>query len=313
MNTYYVYHHNDHDGIIAAGILYREMFNYAHKYGKHFEFIMIDYSVELNFDHINFKEGDRAFFLDYSFSNAHNKEEFKKLLNRREDFRDITWIDHHKTSIGLFNTVICGIVIEGVCGALLTYLFFNNYALVGYNRSEIHYNLSTDRLYKDKNIPKFIKYIDDYDCWKKVFPETNDFHYGLTISSPLDEIITTLLKDDDDTLINDIIKQGKSIQKYLDFENKEYHTNMYGFEFTLQTEDGDCRCYCLNRKGGSLMFGDKIKEYDAVIPFYFNGKNWTYSIYTEKDNVNCEAIAKSYGGGGHPKAAGWVSDNLIFN
>ena len=60
------------------------------------------------------------------------------------------------------------------------------------------------------------------------------------------------------------------------------------------------------------MFGDKIKEYDAVIPFYYINGKWKYSIFTEKDNVDCESIAKYYGGGGHKKAAGWVIDDLIF-
>lgn len=60
------------------------------------------------------------------------------------------------------------------------------------------------------------------------------------------------------------------------------------------------------------MFGDKVNEYDAVIPFYYNNGKWTYSMFTTKDNVDCESTARSYGGGGHLKAAGWVTDELIF-
>lgn len=143
-----------------------------------------------------------------------------------------------------------------------------------------------------------------------MYPETNDFHYGFTISHPTDAIISNLLYSSNG--IDKIIFVGEKIQEYLKFENKEYHIDMCGFEYTLPKEHGGLRCFCLNRKGNSLMFGDKVNEYDAVIPFYYNGSKWTYSIFTTKDQVSCEAVAKSYGGGGHLRAAGWTSDELIF-
>ena len=111
---------------------------------------------------------------------------------------------------------------------------------------------------------------------------------------------------------DDITYVGQQIQAYLNFENKEYHVNMYGFEYTLPEEHGGLKCFCLNRKGNSLMFGDKINEYDAVIPFYYNNGKFTYSIFSNKEDIDCSVIAKSYGGGGHKGAAGWVTSKLIF-
>lgn len=306
MNTIYIYHHNDHDGIVAAGILYNHLVDseYLEDNDLSVSFHMIDYSVELNFDHIDFDNWDQAFFLDYSFTSKYNKDEFEKLLKRRIDKEDVIWIDHHKTSVGLFEEYdIEGIRKEGLCGAAWTYLYIRDYVLEDPD-------IIKD-FHKSKLVPRFLKYIDDYDCWKKLYPETNDFHYGFTISDPKDELLEDLLyfKDDDPY---EIIDTGKEIQKYLKFENKEYHVDMYGFEFTLPEEHGGYKCFCMNRKGNSLMFGDKIKEYDAVIPFYYVDGKWKYSIFTEKDNVDCEFVARSYGGGGHPKAAGWVINELIF-
>jgi len=47
-----------------------------------------------------------------------------------------------------------------------------------------------------------------------------------------------------------------------------------------------------------------------MIPFVFTGKHWTFSLYTTKDEVDCSVIAKSKGGGGHKKAAGFQLPEL---
>lgn len=314
----YVYHHNDHDGIVAAGILYKRYKNPVNKHKIIFN--MIDYNVLLNFDHIDFEKGDKVFFLDYSFSNKDNIEEFKKLLNRRIHDNDVVWIDHHKTSVGgELNTLyrIPGVRRMGLCGAAWTYLYFFYFEEIGLTDLESRDDLP-ELFHKNEYIPIFLKYIDDYDCWKHLYPATNNFHYGLTISHPTDDIIELLLcktvelKSMVSKYITDIIKQGEAVQKFLEFENKEYHVDMYGFEYTLPEEHGGYKCFCLNRKGNSIMFGDKVNEYDAVIPFYYDGSRWTYSMFTIKDNVDCEKVAKSFGGGGHLKAAGWTSDKLMF-
>ena len=304
----HIYYHNDHDGIVAAGVLNTWLM--SHILYKKFEqiiFNMIDYNTLLNFDHINFEENDMVYFLDYSFSNKNNLNEFEKLLKRRIVGNEVVWIDHHRTSIGIFEEYdIPGIRKIGLCGAAWTYL-------------HLYFNCCDkdswiEDFHKSSLIPVFLKYIDDYDCWKKIYPETNDFHYGLVVSDPRDEVIKYLVSTVNPSVsIHDIIEAGINIQEYLAFENKEYHVNMYGFEYTLSEDHGGYRCFCMNRKGNSLMFGDKIKEYDAVIPFYFNGSRWTYSMFTDKDNVDCESVAKSFGGGGHLKAAGWTSDKLLFD
>lgn len=314
----YVYHHNDHDGIVAAGIVYKRYKNPVNKHKIIFN--MIDYNVLLNFDHIDFEKGDKVFFLDYSFSNKENIEAFKKLLGRRIHENDVVWIDHHKTSIGgeLNNLYrIPGIRRVGLCGAAWTYfyLYFEYF-----HELDLESRDDIPEFFHNSKVPTFLKYIDDYDCWKHMYPATNDFHYGLTISHPTDDIINILLSTSEDfssvrmNYITDIIKQGEEIQKFLKFENKEYHVDMYGFETTLPLlhKNGVYRVFCMNRKGNSLMFGDKIDEYDAVIPFYYNGERWTYSMFSNKEYVDCSAVAKAYGGGGHKGAAGWTSDKLIF-
>lgn len=305
IEKFHIYHHNDHDGIVAAGVLYNSLKRNIPL--ENIKFYMIDYAMDLDFSHIDL-EKERVFFLDYSFTTDHNRNEFEKLLKRRPNTESVVWIDHHKTSLDLFKEYgVLGIRDKSLCGAAWTYLFIHG--LMNF----INFASDYSKDFHDAPIPLFLKHIDDYDCWKKLYSNTNDFHYGLTVSSPTDEIIEDLLLNKNLNKINEIYHTGKEIQKYLAFENKEYHVDMYGFEYTLPEEHGGYKCFCMNRKGNSLMFGDKVNEYDAVIPFYYNNGKWTYSMFTIKDNVDCEATARSYGGGGHLKAAGWSIDRFIFN
>lgn len=312
MGKVYIYHHNDHDGIVAAGILRQHLFEVEKRKLEDLKFIMIDYDMELNFDHIDFEESrDKVYFLDYSFSNKRNQEEFKKLLDRRRVDRDVKWIDHHITSIGMFSEyLIPGVRNTALCGAAWTYLYCEGLAD---DMLTLEDRISTV-FHEGKTIPTFLKYIDDYDCWKHIYGDTTRyFHYGFNVDTPMAVSIRKLLKHDKkaDFRIIDIIKTGEIIMEHNKFEDKNYHVDMYGFEFTLPEEHGGIKCFCLNRKGNSIMFGDKVNEYDAVIPFFYVNGKWKYSIFSNKPHVNCEAIAKTYGGGGHPKAAGWVGD-FIF-
>ena len=311
MSKVYVYHHNDHDGIVAAGILRIHLIDVEKRNKEDIIFYSIGYHVELNFDHIDFTNRDKVYFLDYSFSNEHNRNEFEKLLKRRVVARDVRWIDHHKTSIGMLEEYdIPGIRDTSLCGAAWTYLFCKG------NLNEwLEYDNISKLFHEAYYIPPFLKHIDDYDCWKKIYPDTNYLHYGLRIAHPGSPLIRVLLRNDKRAKekIRNIISKGEIIVKNNEFEDKAYHIGCYGFEFTLPEEHGGLHCFCINRKGNSIMFGDKINEYDAVMPFYFIKGKWNYSLFSNKENVDCSEVAKSYGGGGHKGAAGWVSKEFIFS
>ena len=66
-------------------------------------------------------------------------------------------------------------------------------------------------------------------------------------------------------------------------------------------------CYAANLgNANSKYFGDKIDKYDIVCTFCYNGDRWNYSIYSNKEYVDCSDIAKNKGGGGHPGASGFI-------
>lgn len=56
-----------------------------------------------------------------------------------------------------------------------------------------------------------------------------------------------------------------------------------------------------------------IEPYDLMITFCrHKDKIWNVSLYSTKEHINCEAIAKSFGGNGHKEAAEFQCKELPF-
>lgn len=63
----------------------------------------------------------------------------------------------------------------------------------------------------------------------------------------------------------------------------------------------------------SQIFDSADKDsFDIMMTCSYNGKIWTYSIYTEKENIDVSKIAEKYGGGGHKKASAFRTERFLF-
>jgi len=70
---------------------------------------------------------------------------------------------------------------------------------------------------------------------------------------------------------------------------------------------------CINKERfNPINFGiDYHKDgYDGAACFHYANGKWNFSLYNDNGNVDCSAIAKQYGGGGHKGAAGFIIDNI---
>jgi hypothetical protein len=113
---------------------------------------------------------------------------------------------------------------------------------------------------------------------------------------------------ENEKLVKQIINDGLIVLKYQSQSN-EFQCKKAAFEF----EFNGLRAICLNGGGfNSDVFKSVYDEniHDIMIPFQFNGKNWSFSLYTTKDDIDCSKIAKLYGGGGHKKASGFQIDDI---
>ena len=317
MGKVIIYHHGDMDGIVSAAIV----FDYEVKFnGTNYddvEFIKVDYSTALDASQI--KQDTKVYFVDYSFSYEENKAVLVSLI---EHGIDVVWIDHHKTSCNALNTLK---------DKVLTSPHFNQYIHTEYCAAVLCYKWCCAEMSKLDNTSelfisnhKLLKYVDSWDCWKHNYPNDREFNIGFMnyVKSPLmvlnilDGEILGSTCDIRNDIEEALLAKGSTIVEYLDTYNKSLCGK--SFEFTLDYYGRIYNCLGLNAHGNSTVFGDLINNYDLVCLFSTDGAATTHSIYTISDEVDCSAIAKdlgtidSLGGGGHAKAAGFITyDNII--
>lgn len=318
-----VVHHNDDDGICSAGLI-------AYYTGgrRNVECQQVTYDKNLKDIIKRVDDFDKIFFVDYSISTEENAKFILDLYKNSKKL--VYWFDHHKSSIDFIDhnlrfkelENIPGYRIQGIAACGLVWLFYNYDKIV--DRALLTYVLDFHNSHKKvsenmarlvlKEAPNLIQYIHRYDIWDLFEQiETNHFHYGWDVQDPMD-YIAYLNLDNDTELVKDTIKKGKCIESYLNSDNGN-HCRDNGFEITIRYEKNgiikDYSCLALNTYHfSSLAFGSNIGIYDIVMPFFFTGKKWRHSMYTTKDDIDVSELCSILGGGGHSKAAGYVSDQL---
>ncbi len=280
------FYHNDIDGKCSGAIVAR----YTNNYRKD-DYIEYDYSTSIPVEKL--KNGETVYFVDLSFS-VNTRNSLEEIIKTKKC--QIIWIDHHQSSMDLiekfpeYNNLL-GIRKEGISGAALTWMYFNDCDF--------------------EKCPRFIQLISKFDCWQLDEPNILRFKYALEARDYdiFESIWSTLIRDENNQrqFLDKMVGEGKIIEKYAKNELKEYRKRN-GFESEIE----GMRCFVVNRSINSLVFGDKIDDYPIVSTYVYDGTRYKYSIYTSNPDVDCAKIAEKYGGGGHRKAAGFVSNENIF-
>lgn len=317
MDKILVLHHNDRDGYVSAAIVGDFFENYA-KEDYNITYIEMDYSKtieeRLHSKGINPDDYYLIYLVDYSISNMDNCKFITKYRNK------VVWIDHHKSSFDFMKDIECnhfsGIKCIGASGALLTWIYFHEKELCRHLRKAKY--VSKDELaeliQKDKgfNIPMLVWYTHRYDIWD-ISDDVEAFNFGqykIDINHYLNWLRT--YKNDmeqDNYIIQSNIEQGFNIRAYM-IECNEKHISQFGIPFVLKYKGKEYDVMMVNMpQPSSLKFGKYAKEYDILLPFYYNGEGCTYSMYkTDRapEELDVSEIACSvFNGGGHKNAAGF--------
>ena len=280
------FHHNDCDGRAAGAVV--AMFEDNFEKENFFECDYINNLIPVN----KISKGEKVYIVDYSIS-ENTVETLKKIMSITDD---IIWIDHHQSSVNMLNKhpefkSIKGVVQEGISGAALSYMYL-------YNK-------------KYEDIPLYLKYVSDFDCWHLKMPNIKEFKYGFECYDygPLDDFWLRMEdndKGDSNKFLQEVIDKGTIAKQYCekDFEryrkSNAYETNIEGHKALV-----------INIDSFSDVFGPELYNYDICLIWSYDGKNYSYSIYSE-GKVDVSKIAEKYKGGGHPGCAGFSSSELLF-
>lgn len=295
------FYHIDEDGKLS-GFWVNELARHYDGYEK--EFIPINYGIEFPFESIH--PNEQIFIVDYSIL----PEEMDRLL---EITKDVTWIDHHQSAIKRYENYphdIKGLRYDGIAGCMLTYCYFKHMVVTQFDTGSVITIAFDESMTQDA--PMFTKYVADYDVWTFEYLGTENFQMGLQLydttpdNAPESNIWKIMLKSGDEAVC-DIMSRGKDLITYRDNWAKEYCESK-GFE----TEFCGYKCFAMNL---GLCGSPEFKSvddgtYDMFIGFCFDGEKWSYALRSA--TVNVAEIAMMYGGGGHPGAAGFSSDELLL-
>lgn len=288
--------HTDLDGVsceILGKIAFGEDINVVRcNYGD------IDAKVEKFIN--SAEEYDKLFITDISV----NKEIADKLLSISDK---VILLDHHKTALWLNEYPYALVQVEDeavgkMCGTHLFYEYLKK------NHKEFNDTLA---------LKLFVKYVRLYDTWEwkekydNIIPKRlNDLMYMDGPNEFIDKMIYRLGN-------NLAIFDGTDLMK-LQIEQTYINSYIAQKNETLMVNDdlfpGHTVGITFADKYISEL-GNKLCELHPELDFVvlINISTLTVSYRTVKDNLDLSAIAKGFGGGGHPKASGSRFDVSIVN
>lgn len=330
-----ILHHNDRDGYMSAAIVINHLgskdydfYTYAIDHTKKFD--------ELSSDIIDaIDTAKKVYLLDYSISNIENL----RFIGKRNLNNKWVWIDHHKSSADFMTSlakqhmkddvdtsvqlIFNGLWNDKLSGAMLTWLHLypkNTIDLIGLIEDD---DWSEEEIIQENGIPRLVWYTSRYDTWD-IDESVINFNFGYT-ATDLDAMVSYLNKLDeyyvnsdiwhsvDKAYLNDAITKGKAIKEY-EINFWENFISQYGVPFTLRYKGKAYKALMVNMPfASSLKFGKYADEYEVLMPFYYNGTGYTYSLYKTKlapEELDVSELACScFDGGGHKNAAGFTLHN----
>lgn len=329
MHKVLIIHHNDRDGIVSAAIIHNMIKN---NYIGSYENVVIEFSEQnytKSFDDILPKQYacyyDEVYVVDYSPS---SDDDIQWLIDvNNDEYVNLIWIDHHASSIKAeekrpeLANIVDGIRIDGISAAALCYLYSIGFEeglqnIKRAHKSKVSPSFARKLLY-EMNTPSCIIYTHCWDIWDHSKKSQTPIYFNYGNRYDLQTWINRLKLDkvELETLtISDIDKGKENYDEIMKSNEKLCSDN--GFETTLTVDGKTYTVFALNKiAGSSMLFGDRIEKYDLVSVFWYSGpdKCFRYSIYSKMRNgVDTSVIAGLLGGGGHPHAAGFRSDEMIY-
>lgn len=213
--------------------------------------------------------------------------------------KTLTWIDHHISAINEYEAVkdqapenFIAVLENGIAACEVGWKY----------------------LFPNEKMPRAIELLGQYDTWRNQDKEHWEnqilpFQFGMRLNchSPQTFPMNLLDGTPNDRIVDGFIHKGHTILEYQANMNRAACGASFEFEFE------GLRAICLNGGGFNSDVFKSVYDpakHDIMMPFRFNGKEWIFSMYSTKPDIDVSAIAKKWGGGGHKAAAGFQVPKL---
>jgi len=284
MNAVCVYHDKDFDGMGSACVV-KKWFEANDIKG---DFMGWDYGRPVPV----LEEYDMVFAVDVFLGLEAMKH--LAIVNK-----ELIWVDHHKSAIDEYEKHVAD-----------TGDFFMR-GLWTPKKAAIEN--CWEYLFAGEPMPKYIELLGKYDSWRENdTPAWNEEIYPFQLyckSQFMDwqSMYRTLFSELKPEFMDVAVEKGKSILKYVKLED-EFRAKNQAYE----REFDGFKAICLVGVIGSPAF-DAVydpNKHDIMIAIRYDGNQWSNSVYTTHDHIDCSDICKKHGGGGHRKASGFRSTDM---
>lgn len=279
-----IYHKNCADGFTGAWVvkewakMHNHVIEYAGgEYGKD--------PVPINRRHV--------ILVDFSYPED-------VLIRMSEYAASITILDHHKTAEENLKNI------EAKAYCPIDVIF-------DMDRSGCE--IAWDFFFPYENKPRVLEAVADRDLWKFNKPYTKEISAFVFSLEYTFENWDKLMSYD----INDVISSGSGIlMKHSKDVNELFNSIVYWVNIVTGLDDEFYRIPVANvpYMYASEMGNKLCLEYpDAsfAATYYFDGKQYKFSLRSTDNQLDCSKIAKAFGGGGHRNASGFSVDKLPWS
>jgi oligoribonuclease NrnB/cAMP/cGMP phosphodiesterase (DHH superfamily) len=220
------------------------------------------------------------------------------VLNNVTKIRKLTILDHHKSSKELMEEILKH--------------EFANIEIV-FNLKLSGAQIAWDYFFPSQNRPFFIDYIGDRDLWNWLLPFSEEINFAINKHLTLEEMSGYL--EDEDASFQKLLAEGtilkaenkREIKTIADTARKEFF--IYGDKtFSVMVTENENRP--LTSDIGNFLC-ENFQEIDFAVITFHGGNYLSVSLRGIKDRCpDLSVIAKTFGGGGHPSAAGFRISSL---
>lgn len=219
---------------------------------------------------------------------------FEDMERLSREGRSLTWIDHHASAIVDADKLdAAGIQRSGDAGC----------------------ELAWEHYFPGVEMPLAVRLLGRYDVWDHEDPRTLPFQFGMrnVDNGPDDPVWSRLFAIEG--AVARFVQEGETILSYQKRQNaaiagsRSFDAEVFGLRAIV------CNATLTNSQVFDSVWDPE--HHDVMVTFsMLPTRRWTVSLYStpEKvaEGVNCGALAKSMGGGGHAQAAGFQCDSLPF-